>query len=533
MRTSLPTDLVYINRKIDDVHVQTPGDYKVSSIDEFLEKDLQALVSLGGSIIRPILGMFGSGKTTVLNRIGTILPKVISREKYLLIRINLENVPVVQHEEFLKVIMKQIFPVLEADQLKVIFERTGEEALARIFQGIEIIKHIKNLHSTSPTDRSASMAYFYDKIEEERIFQVIEGIIQLASENGMIVVILVDELESLINQDQAGVLTEIVVSRLLRGILDRHPTSVYIAFTCFKETYDQMKTKHYKFYRITERNELKLGDLSEGEKRELTEQILNETIEFTFGKLGANDVLNEFRGTLDFYMSNVVKLIVAKVCEYIDQSEAMWKQVQDIYERNAREQKALPQLLEWGFNRANIKADVETVAGFDFDIFASAADRTTIKMRAFGEIKSAPCSKGWAEKFCGWLDEQILLKSGEYLRERDKLLFIAPDYTADALKLLHARGVECLTYQDVTVNNILKDFEKEKTRGLSPEEQEVIEFLKGTKSKTRALSTMENHFSKDLLEQLARKGIIEIRKTGSRNQVCVKKLLRNTKTTYC
>ncbi|NVM30045.1 MAG: hypothetical protein HWN65_14475 [Candidatus Helarchaeota archaeon] len=523
LKKALPTDLVYINRVIDNKHVQVPSDYNVTTVDEFIEKDIQSVVSLGGSVIRPILGMFGSGKTTLLNRIETLLPKLISIDKYLLIRINLENVPVVQHVEFIKVLGKQIFPVLETEHFKEMFGNTDEEDLAKIFQSIEIVKYIKNLYSTSTTERMTSRAYFYDEIKEERIFQVVEGLIQLAQQNGKITCILVDELESLITQDKVGVLTEIIVSRFLRGIIDRRDTSVYIAFTCYKEKYEELRENFYKFYRITEDNEIKLMDLSAQEKRELTESILYETMEFTFGKLGVDEVLNQFKGKLDFYMSHVVKLIVSKIFEYIDQSQEIWKQVQDLYEKNAREQNAIPQLLDWGFNRANIRNQVEEVAGYHFDIFASETHRGEIVKRAFGEIKSVICNKRWAEKFCNWMDMQILLKSGEYVKDRDHLLFIAPDYTADALRILEAKGVKCIEYQDVSINKILEEKEREKVKDLSEVEKEVIAFLKETRSGCRTYNVMQRKFPKELLEELARKGKIIIKRTKKGQKVCIKK----------
>ncbi|MFX0142335.1 MAG: hypothetical protein ACFFDN_52330 [Candidatus Hodarchaeota archaeon] len=523
LKNALPTDLVYINRVIDSKYVQSPDEYKVSTIDEFLEKDIQAVVSLGGSIIRPILGMFGSGKTTILNRIENILPRIISVDKYHLIRLNLEDVPVVRHDEFIKVLMKQIFPILETKNFRNLLEKTKEEELIEIFQSFDIIKKIKGLYSSSDTERINSKAYFYDKIEEERIFQVVEGLIQLAEKNEEIVVILVDELESLIKQDTTGVLTEIIVSRFLRGILDRHKEFVYIAFTCFKEKYDELKDKFYKFYRITEGNEIKLGDLSDKEKKELTEKILEETMEFTFGKISVEDILGEFRGTLDFYMSNVIKIIVSRIFQYIDQLEEIWKEVQDIYEKNARQKVAIPHLISLGFSPGNIANKVEEVAGYNFDIFANETDRNRILKRAFGEIKSVQCHKGWAEKFCSWMDTQLLLKSPEYDKERDSLLFIAPDYTSEAIEILEEKRVKCLTYQDVTVNNILANIKKRELNGLTDEERKVIEYIIQTKSKSRSFSVMEKKYSIELLKSLVKKGKLIIKKTAKTKKLCIKK----------
>ena len=98
LQKSLPADLVYINRRIDNKYVQVPNDYDVSTIDDFIKRDIQIVSNLNNSIIRPILGMFGSGKSTLLNRIEHILPRLVSIDKYLLIRINLENISIIQHD---------------------------------------------------------------------------------------------------------------------------------------------------------------------------------------------------------------------------------------------------------------------------------------------------------------------------------------------------------------------------------------------------------------------------------------------------
>ncbi len=172
LRNGLPTDLVYINRTIDNIHVQAPKDYKVSTIDAFLEKDLQTVASFNGSKIRAILGHYGSGKTTVLNRIEDILPQVVSPDKYLFIRINLEKVSVFQHQEFLNSLMKQIFPVLVTAQFKSMCDGREDEELAQIFQSVELIKKIEGLTSKNPADRNTSQKYFYDQIGEDEIFRV-------------------------------------------------------------------------------------------------------------------------------------------------------------------------------------------------------------------------------------------------------------------------------------------------------------------------------------------------------------------------
>ncbi len=74
--------------------------------------------------------------------------------------------------------------------------------------------------------------------------------------------------------DKDSILTEILVSRFLRGIIHRHNTSVYIVFTCYKEAYEILEQNFYRFYRIVAGLEIKLGDLSYEEKKELTENIL-------------------------------------------------------------------------------------------------------------------------------------------------------------------------------------------------------------------------------------------------------------------
>ena len=522
LKKGLPTDLVYINRIIDNKHVQVPHGYNVSTIDEFIEKDIQSVLSLGGSIIRPVLGMFGSGKSTILNRTEQIIPLIISNDKYLPIRINLENVPIVQHQEFIKAIMKQVFPIIQTEQFKKMYIQCNDEELIEIFKGYEILKNIRNLFSSSATDRIPSKAYFLDEIEEDKIFQVIEGVIQLAKKYNKTVVILVDELESLIKSDEKGILTEIIVSRFLRGIIDRHDTSVYIIFTCYKDAYDTLKDNFYKFYRISEGNEIKLGDFSDEEKEELTKKILEEAMEYTFGKLSVKDILLKLKETLDYYVGNLVKLISNEIYQYIDQFKEISKQVQELYEKDARKDIALPLLLEWGFKPANISEAPEKIAGFNFDIFASASERNRIVQRVFGEIKSVTCNKKWAEDFINWINIQIYTKSGEYAKNRDKLLFIAPDYTLEASKLLEENDVKPIKYHNPAVENILKSVEEKKYEGLTKKEKAVIDYINQTKSKCRTYDVLIRDFSKELLESLVNKKKLIIRK-GKTIRLCLKK----------
>ena len=522
LKKGLPTDLVYINRIIDNTHVQVPNDYNVSTIDEFIEKDIQSVLSLGGSIIRPVLGMFGSGKSTILNRTEQLIHLIISIDKYLSLRINLENVPIIQHQEFVKAIMKQIFPIIQTEEFKNMFTQYNDEELIKIFKGYEILKNIRNLFSSSTTDRISSKAYFLDEIEEDKIFQVIEGVIQLAKKNNKIVVILVDELESLIKSDEKGILTEVIVSRFLRGIIDRHETSVYIIFTCYKDAYDTLKENYYKFFRIVDGNEIKLGDFSDEEKEVLTQKILDETMEYTFGKLSVRNVLQKLKETLDYYVGNLVKFISNEIYQYIDQFKEISKQVQELYEKDARKDKALPILLEWGFRPANISEKPEQIAGFNFDIFASESERNRIKQRVFGEIKSVICNKKWAEDFTNWINIQIYTKSGEYVKNRDKLLFIAPDYTSEAKKLLEENDVKCIEYHNPAVQNILKSIIEKKYEGLTEEEKAVIDNINQTKTKCRTYDVLIRAFSKELLESLVNKKRLIV-KQGKTIRLCLKK----------
>ena len=511
MQIGLPTDLIYLNRVIDNKYVQAPSYYKVSTINEFLEEDIQTVFSLKTSIIRPILGMFGSGKSTILNRVEKLLLKVVSRNQYLLIKIDLDNVPVVQHHEFINVIMKRIFPILEAKLFRELFENSKEEELVDIFQGVEIQKKIKKLHSKTGSDRLEAKAYFFDEIEEEKIFQTIEGVIKLAEKNDKVVIILIDELEYLINIDKDRVLTEIMVSRFLRGIIDRHNSSVYIVFTCYKEAYDNLKEHFNKFYRIVEGHEIKLGDLSDKEKRELALKLLDETMEYTFGKLKINDLLKNLKGRIDFYMGNTIKLIVKEVYKCIDLFQEIWKQTQKLYEKNARQEVVIPKLIEYGFKRNDIAEVPTDVRGYKFDIFANDVSRTTVKKRAFGEIKSVLCNKGWVEEFVNWMNALLYTKSGEYEKDRDHLLFVAPEFTSAALKLLDENNIKHIIYHDPVVENIMKKFEEEKIKDLTSLEKKLILWIKETKGKKRTLNVVKKEYNIEVLEELASKRKIEIK----------------------
>ena len=527
LQKGLSTDLIYINRKIDNTYVQAPNEYDVETIDEFLERDIQTVFSLNCSIIRPILGMFGSGKSTILNRIDQNLPFIISIDKYLLIRINFDNISIIQHNEFIKVLMKQIFPTLEKSQFKTMFEETAEEELIDMFQGVEIIRYITKLYSSSESDRIKAKEYFLDEIGEDKIFQVVEGMIKLSKKYGNIVIILLDELEILIKLDKEGILTEIMVSRFLRGIIDRHDTSVYIVFTCYIEAYKILEKEFYRFYRIVEGLEIKLGDLSNEEKKELTQMILDETMEYTFGKLNLEEVMEKLKGRIDFYMDKAVKLITQEVFQYIDQFQEISKQIQDLYEDNARQDVAIIELKKFGFKREDIGKEPVNIGGYNFDIFASESDRGEIRKRAFGEIKSVHCNKGWAEKFTSWLKMQIYTNSNAYIKERDTLLFIAPSYTKDAQELLEENGVKCLIHIDPSIEKIKQKIEDKKVEGLTKEEKEIIAYINDTSNKSRVLGvTFRKKFPnilEDILEGLVKKNKIEIKSKSGKNHVQLKK----------
>lgn len=110
-------------------------------------------------------------------------------------------------------------------------------------------------------------------------------------------------------------------------------------------------------------------------------------------------------------MDKAVKLIIQEVFRFIDQFQEISKQIQDLYEKNARQEIAVNELNKLGFKRANIHDKPVEIGKYNFDIFASEPDRNRIEKRAFGEIKSVTCNKGWAETFTTWIKMQIFTKS--------------------------------------------------------------------------------------------------------------------------
>jgi len=179
--------------------------------------------------------------------------------------------------------------------------------------------------------------------------------------------------------------------------------------------------------------------------------------------------------------------------------------------------------LNKGFKRGEIANEPKEIAGYNFDIFANKTERNQVKKRAFGEIKSVVCNKGLAEVFTDWINNQVLTKSLEYERERDYLLFIAPDYTPEAQKVLESHQVECLTYKDVTVDNILNQIEEEKVKDLTKTEKKAFDFINSARTKCRSFNKMVNLYSRELMENLVKKGKVEIKKRGKTNVVCIKK----------
>ncbi len=147
--------------------------------------------------------------------------------------------------------------------------------------------------------------------------------------------------------------------------------------------------------------------------------------------------------------------------------------------------------------------------------------------RAFGEIKSVHCNKGWAEDFTVWLKMQIYTKSNGYIKERDTLLFVAPSYTKDAKDLLEENGVKCLIHIDPAIEKIKQKIEDKKVEGLTEEEKEIIAYINDTANKSRVLGVKFRkkfpNILDDILEGLLKKNKIEIKTKSGKNHVQLKK----------
>ena len=338
MRQGLPTDLIFIDRKILPGHVQIQfNEYGARTLEEFITHDLASVEGGLGSIIRPFIGKFGSGKTTQIEHVKRLAQKNL--QKSVIVSLNLRDTPL-QREEFIGAIQRQVI-----DSLKPFFEHlVPSDPLASVsdsFGSVNIVRQIRKFVSGSHEDKLKAREYFYDEISEEKVFQLLKGVISLATLHKEPVVFLIDELEYLATYDKSLVLSAMVTERLMRQLLESFPENLLIAFTCEQETFLKLKELNKPFFRVAKPQEIVLDALSEDEKREFVEKLLEETMEYTFGRISADDILSQIHGTLAaFFMDQFVNASAKAVLDHIDIHKELLSQIHETYEKFARKKAA-------------------------------------------------------------------------------------------------------------------------------------------------------------------------------------------------
>lgn len=511
MNQGLPTDLVFIDRRIVPGHVQVYNEYDAKTLCDFITHDLASVKSGMGSIIRPFIGKFGSGKTTQIKCVQRIAHQTLPQ--CIIVRLNLRDTPL-QRKEFLGAVQRQVIESLKPYVNQLI----PDEPLATIaedFGSVEIVRQIRRLTRGSEEDRLEAHQFFYDEIAEERIFQLLKGTISVNTRRGYPVVLLIDELEYLATYDDNQALTAMIAERMMRQLLENCPENLYIAFTCEHETFEKLQKLNEPFYRIAKPQEVVLDAISEDEKRTFIENLLEASIEHTFGRINVDDVLRKIHGTLAaFFMNQFVGIVARTILEHINVHKELFSKIHETYERNARIQAA--QILAGNrFESGHLANDVTRVGGYDFDIFAERSDRT-LKIRAFGEIKSVQCSKAWAEEFVDWLRN---LRGTEYNPSRDCALFIAPDFTPEAKLVLEDANIQCHSYADPMVQSMIEAEWDRETVGLTSEEAACIEWIRETKGKARTFRVVEREYGRPIIESLVGKNKVQIKASGNTKNV--------------
>ena len=271
---------ILVDRMIDGKHVVEPNSKNIR-ISEMFKTDINNIYYLNFSLVRPIIGTFGSGKSMTLKQAAVLIKRRVENACLALIELTKYGGedPTIVITRIYKEIIDQISEKLRdcllenRDQIKDLTDKRLKDGLNSLIKDKEDFSKGKMILKGEITDE-------YGELSQSEALKMLEGIIEILGQNKYLLVLLFDELERFMTISNK-ITKQSFIGTYLRAITDKTSGSpkIYVVFTCDKEKFDEIPIIVPEVERTIREYILYLNEFSEDEFFEVAEKIYDYLLE--------------------------------------------------------------------------------------------------------------------------------------------------------------------------------------------------------------------------------------------------------------
>ena len=267
---------ILVDRIIDGKHVVEPNS-KNSRISEMFKSDINNIYYLNFSLVRPIIGTFGSGKSMTLKQAANIITNHVKNAAVAFIELTKYGgeKPSIIIPRIYKEIIDNIADklreciLINKDSIKLITQK-------RLHDGLELLMKSFDDFSEAKMILKGETVENYGELNQSEALSILEELIDFLGKNKYLLVLLFDELERFmtISDDRTN---QAFIGTFLRAITDKtignNSPKIYVIFTCDKEKYDEIPSIVPEVERTIREYILYLNEFSEDEFFELADKV--------------------------------------------------------------------------------------------------------------------------------------------------------------------------------------------------------------------------------------------------------------------
>lgn len=526
---------ILVDRLIDGKHV-VEKNYKSVRISEMFKNDINNVFLLKFSIVRPIVGTFGSGKSMTLRQAAMIVEKYVKNA--CIAFIELTKYGGTQPHIVILRVYKEIITGIAVKLRECLSKNVNS---IRGLPQKRLRDGLLNLVGKSEEEFLKGKmilmgeAEEYEELSQAEALNILEEIIRLTGENKYIIVLLFDELERFmtISEDRTK---QAFIGTYLRAITDktvgRESPKIYVVFTCEKEKFEEIPLIVPEVERTIREYILYLNEFSEDEFFEVAEKIfkfLLTPFQYLFDIMPPTPGLCAMviRDIENYTPSELVTRLSSYYIKNYNLDATYLLTIERAYKKLAF-QKFSNTLLDRGYDRKNIKSAVNYL-DFAWDGMAWNTNRKKTNNPETITVGQFTILKVTEEYVKDYVNQMNHLEKSEKQRKKESLIhamLVAPGFDKGVQLFCAQNGIECLVFEEKPKN--LEEWE-----GIVASKQvEVAEPEKIT-GKLSASKEEKLIQLKDLLNSFTATKIREIAKSfkidkiyGVKKEVLIKRILK-------
>ncbi|NVM53669.1 MAG: hypothetical protein HWN66_08190 [Candidatus Helarchaeota archaeon] len=528
-------DNILVNRLIDGKHV-VEKNYKNIRISEMFKNDINNVFLLQFSIVRPIIGTFGSGKSMTLKQAAMIINKYVRNACISFVELTKYG------GEQPHIIISRVYKeIINSIALKL------RECLSKDVKSIKALpqKRIRdgllNLVSKDEdafvTGKMILMGEVeeYGELSQAEALHILEEIIRLTGKNKYIIVLLFDELERFmtVSEDRTK---QAFIGTYLRAITDktvgRESPRIYVVFTCEKEKFEEIPLIVPEVERTIREYILYLNEFSEDEFFEVAEKIfkfLLTPFQYLFNIMPPTPGLCAMliRDISNYTPSELVTRLSSYYIKNYNLDATYLLRIERGYKKLAFK-KFQETLVDRGYELKNIKQAVKYLE-FAWDGIAWNTNRKKSQNKETVSIGQFTILKVTNEYIEDYLNQIQHLEAQEKKKKKDNLvhaILIAPGFDKGVELFCAQNGIECIKFEE-------KPKKLEEWEGIVatkqievPEPEKITGTLSASKQeKINQLEQILNSLTATKIRDIAKSFHIE-KVYGVKKSILIKRILK-------